>query len=222
MFDMLITVLQRDQADREARFARSCKFATRTYSPNADFTLPSSRTVGNCDGRLVTVPITTPQVAYNGFQPTKDRVEVKTEAIQRYWSIFLLTSILADDIQTSNVFVANLPPHVTEQSLGTFFARMGPVGSVGVYIPFNLPFTYAVIKVKIMWPRGDNAVGPGADMTAARRNRNSGLSGFVSFMKRRDAEAALKEFDGFEWGGTVLRVGWSKAVPLAAKPMYGQ
>jgi U2-associated protein SR140 len=73
-----------------------------------------------------------------------------------------------------------------------------------------------------MWPRGDNASGPGADMTAARRNRNSGLSGFVSFMKRRDAEAALKEFDGFEWGGSVLRVGWSKAVPIAAKPMYGQ
>ena len=49
-------------------------------------------------------------------------------------------------------------------------------------------------KVKIMWPRGENAPGPGADMTAARRNRNSGLSGFVSFMRRKDAEAALKEF----------------------------
>jgi hypothetical protein len=73
-----------------------------------------------------------------------------------------------------------------------------------------------------MWPRGENASGPGADMTAARRNRNSGLSGFVSFMRRKDAEAALKEFDGFDWGGSVLRVGWSKAVPIAAKPMYGQ
>jgi len=73
-----------------------------------------------------------------------------------------------------------------------------------------------------MWPRGDSASGPGADMTAARRNRNSGLSGFVSFMKRKDAEAALKEFDGFDWGGSILRVGWSKAVPIAAKPMYGQ
>jgi U2-associated protein SR140 len=77
-------------------------------------------------------------------------------------------------------------------------------------------------KVKIMWPRGDSASGPGADMTTARRNRNSGLSGFVSFMKRKDAEAALKEFDGFDWGGSVLRVGWSKAVPIAPKPMYGQ
>ncbi|KAJ3762814.1 hypothetical protein EV360DRAFT_34953 [Lentinula raphanica] len=109
------------------------------------------------------------------------------------------------DPQTSNVFVANLPPNVTEQSLGNFFARAGPVGSV-----------------KIMWPRGDGTVGPGADMTATRRSKNSGLSGFVSFMTRRDAEEALREFDGLDWGGSVLRVGWSKAVPIAAKPMYGE
>ncbi|RPD74305.1 hypothetical protein L226DRAFT_553395 [Lentinus tigrinus ALCF2SS1-7] len=107
------------------------------------------------------------------------------------------------DPETSNVFVANLPPHVNEQALGNFFARAGPVGSV-----------------KIMWPRGDASHGPGADMTATRRNKNAGLSGFVSFMKRRDAEAALREFDGYDWGGSILRVGWSKAVPIAAKPMY--
>ncbi|KAI0675293.1 hypothetical protein C8Q78DRAFT_533681 [Trametes maxima] len=107
------------------------------------------------------------------------------------------------DPETSNIFVANLPPHVTEQALGNFFARAGPVGSV-----------------KIMWPRSDATIGPGADMTATRRNKNSGLSGFVSFMKRRDAEAALREFDGYDWGGSILRAGWSKAVPVAAKPMY--
>ncbi|KAI0305712.1 hypothetical protein B0F90DRAFT_1808891 [Multifurca ochricompacta] len=140
--DAFLEEIKRDQADREARFARN---------------------------------------SYEGQSGSKDR----------------------GDPETSNIFVANLPPHVTEQSLGNFFARMGPVGSV-----------------KIMWPRGDSAFGPGADMTAARRNRNSGLSGFVSFMKRKDAEAALKEFDGFDWGGSVLRVGWSKAVPVAAKPMY--
>jgi U2-associated protein SR140 len=72
-----------------------------------------------------------------------------------------------------------------------------------------------------MWPRTDGTVGPGADMTASRRTRNAGLSGFVSFMKRKDAEKALREFDGFDWGGSVLRVGWSKAVPIAAKPLYG-
>jgi U2-associated protein SR140 len=73
-----------------------------------------------------------------------------------------------------------------------------------------------------MWPRSDNTVGPGADMTASRRGGKAGLSGFVSFMKRRDAEEALREFDGYDWGGSVLRVGWSKAVPLAAKPKYGE
>ncbi|KAF5380455.1 hypothetical protein D9615_004596 [Tricholomella constricta] len=107
------------------------------------------------------------------------------------------------DPQTSNVFVANLPPHVTEQTLGNFFARVGPVGSV-----------------KVMWPRTDASIGPGADMTASRRTKSTGLSGFVSFMKRKDAEKALREFDGFDWGGSVLRVGWSKAVPVAAKPLY--
>ncbi|KAF8844644.1 hypothetical protein BDN67DRAFT_962567 [Paxillus ammoniavirescens] len=107
------------------------------------------------------------------------------------------------DPETSNLFVANLPSNVTEQSLGQFFARHGPVGSV-----------------KIMWPRGDGTSGPGSEMTVSRRSRNAGLSGFVSFMKRKDAELALRELDGFEWGGSILRVGWSKAVAMAPKPLY--
>ncbi|KAF9523996.1 hypothetical protein CPB83DRAFT_886523 [Crepidotus variabilis] len=108
------------------------------------------------------------------------------------------------DPQTTNLFVANLPPSVTEPSLGKFFAKAGPVGSV-----------------KIMWPRADASFGPGADLTAARKAKGSGLNGFVSYMTRRDAEDALREFDGHEWQGSVLRVGWSKAVPIAAKPIYG-
>ncbi|KAF6760131.1 hypothetical protein DFP72DRAFT_883300 [Ephemerocybe angulata] len=107
------------------------------------------------------------------------------------------------DPQTTNLFVANLPPHVTENSMGNFFARVGPVGSV-----------------KIMWPRGDGTAGPGADMTQSRRTKSSGLSGFVSYMNRHDAEEALREYDGFDWGGCILRVGWSKAVPIAAKALY--
>jgi U2-associated protein SR140 len=73
-----------------------------------------------------------------------------------------------------------------------------------------------------MWPRGDIAHGPGGDMTASRRNKSTGLSGFVSFMRRKDAEAALREFDGFDWGGSVLRVGWSKAVPVSSRAMYSE
>ncbi|KAJ1304679.1 hypothetical protein OPQ81_005818 [Rhizoctonia solani] len=104
------------------------------------------------------------------------------------------------DPATTNVFVANLPTNVDEHSLGMFFARIGPVGSV-----------------KIMWPRSDPHHAPGSDIsTSARR----GMSGFVSFMTRPDAEACVRELDGFDWGGSVLRVGWSKAVPIAARPMF--
>ncbi|TFK23911.1 hypothetical protein FA15DRAFT_680928 [Coprinopsis marcescibilis] len=131
---------------------------------------------GRAHGRSVTA-----LAAYDGQSGSKDR----------------------GDPLTCNIFVANLPPHVTEQTLGNFFARVGPVGSV-----------------KIMWPRGDATAGPGADMTNSRKIKSSGLSGFVSYMKRRDAEEALREFDGFDWGGSVLRVGWSKAVPIVGKPKY--
>lgn len=150
--DSFLEEIKREQAEREAKYAR--------------------HTHG---GRSVTA-----LAAYEGQSGSKDR----------------------GDPETTNVFVANLPPHVTEQSLGHFFARVGPVASV-----------------KIMWPRSDASQGPGNDM-ASRRNRTSGLSGFVSFMKRRDAEEALRELDGFDWGGSVLRVGWSKAVPVGSRPMY--
>ena len=71
-----------------------------------------------------------------------------------------------------------------------------------------------------MWPRGGPSFGPGTDINAARGKRSGGLTGFVSFMKRKDAESAVRDMDGFDWGGSVLRVGWSKAVPVAAKPAY--
>jgi len=72
-----------------------------------------------------------------------------------------------------------------------------------------------------MWPRSDIAAGPTSDTIGSRRGKGTGLNGFVSFMNRQDAEEALREFDGFDWGGSVLRVGWSKAVPVAAKALYG-
>ena len=57
-------------------------------------------------------------------------------------------------------------------------------------------------------------------MTTSRSKKSSGLSGFVSFMKRKDAETAVRDMDGFTWGDSVLRVGWGKAVPIAAKAAY--
>jgi U2-associated protein SR140 len=73
-----------------------------------------------------------------------------------------------------------------------------------------------------MWPRGDNTSGVGGDITSSRKSRSAGLSGFVQFMKRKDAENCVREMDGFDWGGSVLRVGWSKAVPLAPRALYGE
>lgn len=72
-----------------------------------------------------------------------------------------------------------------------------------------------------MWPRTDIVVPSATDPLGSRRPKGTGLNGFVSFMTRRDAEEALRQFDGYDWGGSVLRVGWSKAVPIAARPVYG-
>jgi len=70
-----------------------------------------------------------------------------------------------------------------------------------------------------MWPRGDG--GPG-DVLSNRRSKSGGLTGFVSFKRRREAELALRKLDGAEWGGSVLRVGWSKAVPTSGRVLYGK
>nr|XP_019009713.1 U2-associated protein SR140 [Kwoniella pini CBS 10737]OCF48494.1 U2-associated protein SR140 [Kwoniella pini CBS 10737] len=104
--------------------------------------------------------------------------------------------------ETTNLFISNLPSNITEESLGMFFAKLGPVGAV-----------------KIMWPRGDEDSSIGAGMTISRRVK-PGLSGFVSYMKRPAAERAVREYDGLDWGGSILRVGWSKPVPLPLRPIY--
>lgn len=69
-----------------------------------------------------------------------------------------------------------------------------------------------------MWPRGDARE---TAETAARRAKASGLSGFVSYKRRKDAEVALRELDGVAWAGSTLRVGWSKAVPTSGVVLYG-
>lgn len=48
------------------------------------------------------------------------------------------------------------------------------------------------------------------------------LGGFVAFLRRPDAEKAAKELDGAEWGGSILRTGWGKAVPLPARAIFGE
>lgn len=76
------------------------------------------------------IQVTHTAIAYEGQSGSKDRGDPEVCLYlldETKTSLCDLTGALP---QTSNVFVANLPPHVTEQSLGTFFARAGPVGSV--------------------------------------------------------------------------------------------
>jgi len=108
------------------------------------------------------------------------------------------------DSETTNLYISNLPNGISEASLGNFFAKIGPVGAV-----------------KIMWPRGDEDTSIGAGITTTRRSK-AGLSGFVAYMKRKDAEIAVKELDGLDWGGSLLRVGWSKMVRIPPRPLYGK
>lgn len=69
--------------------------------------------------------------------------------------------------------------------------------------------------------RGEEDSSIGATISSARRNK-AGLQGFVSYMKRKDAEKAVNELDGLDWGGSVLRVGWSKPVPMPQRALYGK
>ena len=46
-----------------------------------------------------------------------------------------------------------------------------------------------------MWPRDDES-----------RHKYVGLSGFVSYMNRRDTEVAVKELDGSFWDDNKLKV----------------
>lgn len=43
----------------------------------------------------------------------------------------------------------------------------------------------------------------------------------MAFLRRGDAETAVKEIGGLDWGGSVLRTGWGKSVPLPSRPIYG-
>lgn len=96
------------------------------------------------------------------------------------------------DPSTTNLYVGNLSPAIDEHTLCLEFGKYGPIASV-----------------KIMWPR---------TIDEKERNRNCG---FVSFMKREDAAVALREMDGKEVLGYMMRCGWGKAVPLPKQPYFG-
>ena len=71
------------------------------------------------------------------------------------------------DPNTTNLYLGNLSPRLTEQQLLELFGRYGPLASI-----------------KIMWPRTD-------DERARGRN-----CGFVAYMSRKDGERALSHLLG--------------------------
>ncbi|KAG3109230.1 hypothetical protein PI125_g11114 [Phytophthora idaei] len=89
------------------------------------------------------------------------------------------------DPETTNLYVGNLAPTVTEEVLQAKFGRYGEVYSV-----------------KIMWPRSE-------EERVRRRN-----CGFVSFYERRDADDARINLDNKELEGQPMIVGWGKAVKI--------
>jgi U2-associated protein SR140 len=95
------------------------------------------------------------------------------------------------DPNTTNLYLGNLNPKITEQQLMEIFGVYGPLASV-----------------KIMWPRSDEE---------KARGRNCG---FVAFMARKDAERALRRLAGKDVMGYEMKLGWGKAVPIMTHPIY--
>ncbi|TDH72117.1 hypothetical protein CCR75_001242 [Bremia lactucae] len=92
------------------------------------------------------------------------------------------------DPETTNLYVGNLAPTVTEEVLKAEFGRYGEVYSI-----------------KIMWPRSE-------EERARKRN-----CGFVSFYKRRDADDARINLDDKQLEGQPMIVGWGKAVKIPSR-----
>lgn len=95
------------------------------------------------------------------------------------------------DKSSTNLFLGNLSPKMTEQQLCDIFGRYGPLASV-----------------KIMWPRTE-------EQRAVARN-----CGFVAYMNRKDAERALENLRGKEFLGYEMKLGWGKTVPIPVYPVY--
>lgn len=95
------------------------------------------------------------------------------------------------DPTTTNLYLGNLCPKITEQQLMELFGKYGPLASI-----------------KIMWPRSEEE---------KSRGRNCG---FVAYMSRKDAERALRQLNGRTVLGYEMKLGWGKSVPITMHPIY--
>lgn len=95
------------------------------------------------------------------------------------------------DPNTTNLYLGNLNPKITEQQLMEVFGKYGPLASI-----------------KIMWPRSDEE---------KARGRNCG---FVAYMSRKDGERALRCLNGKDVMQYEMKLGWGKGVPIPPFPIY--
>ena len=102
-----------------------------------------------------------------------------------------MMSDVGGDPTSTNLYLGNLSPRLTETSLAEMFGRFGPLASV-----------------KIMYPR-----------TEDEKNRGKHC-GFVAYMARRDGERALAALTGKNIDGHEMRLGWGKPVPIPLQPIY--
>ena len=105
-----------------------------------------------------------------------------------------LSDMMADvggDPTSTNLYLGNLSPRLTESALADMFGKFGPLASV-----------------KIMYPR-----------TEDEKNRGKHC-GFVAYMARKDGERALAFLAGRNIDGFEMRLGWGKPVPIPLQPIY--
>lgn len=95
------------------------------------------------------------------------------------------------DTTTTNLYLGNISPQMTEQQLCEVFGKYGPLASV-----------------KIMWPRSEEE---------KARGRHCG---FVAFMTRADADRAYKALRGQDIMDYEMRLSWGKAIPIPPRPAY--
>ncbi|KAH8280482.1 hypothetical protein KR018_007960 [Drosophila ironensis] len=95
------------------------------------------------------------------------------------------------DPNTTNLYLGNLNPKISEQQLMEIFGRYGPLASI-----------------KIMWPRSEEE---------KQRGRNCG---FVAYMSRKDAERALRTLNCRYVMGYKMQLGWGKTVPIMNTPIF--
>ena len=98
---------------------------------------------------------------------------------------------IGGDPTSTNLYLGNLSPRLTESALADMFGRFGPLASV-----------------KIMYPRTEDEKSRGKHC------------GFVAFMSRKDGERALAALSGKNIEGFEMRLGWGKPVPIPIQPIY--